>query len=135
MFLVLIQKILNNFCNPNFPSLIFPDGCIAWFPIDNTNLFGFYFSANSSLSASSAPDPPTQPFSNPIPSIITSAHKVRCVLHSLKTDKASGPDGICPSFLKKFADELAPALCRLFASFLFPALILLLGSMHFLACS
>ena len=48
------------------------------------------------------------------PSIIISARKVRQVLHSLKTDKASGPDGIPPRFLKKFADELAPVLCRLF---------------------
>ena len=32
----------------------------------------------------------------------------------LKTDKASGPDGISPRFLMEFADELAPVLCRLF---------------------
>ena len=36
------------------------------------------------------------------------------MLHSLKSDKASGPDGIHPRFLKEFADELAPVLCRLF---------------------
>ena len=36
------------------------------------------------------------------------------MLCSLKTDKASGPDGIPPRFLKEFADELAPVLCRLF---------------------
>ena len=59
-------------------------------------------------------DPPTQPLSNPIPSIIISARKVRWVLRSLKTDKASGPDGIPPRFLKEFADELAPVFCRLF---------------------
>ena len=60
------------------------------------------------------PDPPTQPLSNPIPSIIISARKVRRVLRSLKTDKASGPDGVPPRFLKEFAGELAPVLCRLF---------------------
>ena len=49
-----------------------------------------------------------------IPSIIISARKVRRALHSLKTDKASGPDGIPPRFLKEFADDLAPVLCRLF---------------------
>ena len=76
------------------------------------NLFGSYFSANSSLSDSSAPDPLTQPLSNPIPSIIISARNVYWVLRSLKTDKASGPDGIPPRFLKEFADELAPVLCR-----------------------
>ena len=52
--------------------------------------------------------------SKPIPSIIISARKVRRVLRSLKTNKASGPDGIPPRFLKEFADELAPVLCRLF---------------------
>ena len=35
------------------------------------------------------------------------------MLHSVKTDKASGPDGIPPRFLKEFADELTPVLCRL----------------------
>ena len=89
-------------------------GSMACSPTDKANLFGSYFSANSSLSDSNAPDPPTQPLSNPIPSIIISARKVRRVLRSLKTDKASGPDGIPPRFLKEFADELAPVLCRLF---------------------
>ena len=113
-FWSLSKKIFNNFCNSSFPSLIRPDGSIACSPTDKANLFRSYFSANSSLSDSNAPDPPTQPLSNPIPSIIISARKVRRVLRSLKTDKASGPDGIPPRFLKEFADELAPVLCRLF---------------------
>ena len=108
------KKIFNNFCNSSFPSLIRPDGSIACSPTDKANLFGSYFSVNSSLSDSNAPDPPTQPLSNPIPSIIISARKVRRVLRSLKTGKASGPDGIPPRFLKEFADELVPVLCRLF---------------------
>ena len=98
----------------SFPSLIHPDGSIACSPTDKANLFGSCFSANSSLSNSNAPDPPTQPLSNSIPSIIISVHKVRRVLHSLKTDKASGSDGIPPRFLKEFADELVPVLCHLF---------------------
>ena len=113
-FWSLSKKIFNNFCNSSFPSLIRPDGSIACSPTDKANLFGSYFSANSSLSDTNAPDPPTQPLSNPIPSIIISARKVRRVLRSLKTNKASGPDGIPPRFLKEFADELAPVLCRLF---------------------
>ena len=36
------------------------------------------------------------------------------MLRSLKTDKASSPDGIPPIFLKEFAEELAPVLCCLF---------------------
>ena len=113
-FWSLSKKIFNNFCNSRFPSLIRPDGSIACSPTDKANLFGSYFSANSSLSDSNAPDPPTQPLSNPIPSIIISARKVRRVLRSLKTDKASGPDGVPPRFLKEFAEGLAPVLCRLF---------------------
>ena len=114
MYICLSKKIFNNFCNSSFPSLIRPDGSIACSPTDKANLFGSYFSPNSSLSDSNAPDPPTQPLSNPIPSIIISARKVRRVLRSLKTNKASGPDGIPPRFRKEFADELAPVLCRLF---------------------
>ena len=114
MFLVLIQKNSSTSCNSSFPSLIHPDGSIACSPTDKANLFGSYFSANSSLRNFNAPDPPTQLLSNPIPSIMISARKVRWVLCSLKTDKASGPDGIPPRFLKEFADELALVLCRLF---------------------
>ena len=109
-----LKKIFNNFCDSSFPSLIRPDGSVACSPTDKANLFGSYFSANSSISDSNAPDPPTQPLSNPIPSIIISARKVRQMLCSLKTEKASGPDGIPPRFLKEFADELVPVLCRLF---------------------
>ena len=112
-FWSLSKNFFNNFCNPSFLSLICPDGSIACSPTDKANLFGSYFSANSSLSNSNTPDPPTQPLSNPIPSIIISAHKVCRVLRSLKTGKASGPDGIPPRFLKEFA-ELASVLCRLF---------------------
>ena len=115
-FWSLSKKIFNNFCNSNFPSLIRPDGSIACSPTDKANIVGSYFSANSSLGDSNALDPPTHPLSNPmpIPSIIISARKVHRVLRSLKTDKASGPDGIPPRFLVEFADELAPVLCRLF---------------------
>ena len=113
-FWPLSKKIFNNFCNSSFPSLIRPDGSIVCSPTDKANLIGFYFSANSFLRDSNALDPPTQPLSNPIPSIIISARKVCRVLHSLKIDKVSGPDGIRPRFLKEFADELAPVLCRLF---------------------
>ena len=108
------KKIFNNFCNSSFPSLIRPDGSIACSPTEKANLFCSYFSANSSLSDSNASDPPTQPLSNPIPSIIISARKVRRLLRALKTDKASDPDGILPRFLKEFADELMPVLCHLF---------------------
>ena len=112
-FWSLSKKIFNNFCNSNFPSHVRPDGSIAC-STDKANICGSYFSTNSSLSDSNAPDPPTQPLSNPMPSIIISARKVCRVLRFLKTDKASGPDGIPPRFLKEFAEELAPVLCRLF---------------------
>ena len=98
---------------PAFPHLFALMTPIACSPTDKAKLIGSYFSANSSLSNSNASDPPTQPLSNTIPSIIISARKVRRVLRSLKTDKASCPDGIPPRFLKEFSDELAPVLCRL----------------------
>ena len=82
-FWSLSKKVFNNFCNSSFPSLIRPDDSIASSPTDKANLFGSYFSANSSLNDSNAPDPPTQPLSNPIPSITISARTVCRVLHSL----------------------------------------------------
>ena len=131
-FWFLCQKIFNNFCNSSFPSLICPDGSITCSPTDKVNLFGSYFSANSSLSDSNAPDPPTQPLSNPIPSIIIS---VRRVLRSLKTDRASGPDGIPPRFLKEFADELRLFFVAFFASFYFLHLSFFLEACTCSACS
>ena len=113
-FWSLAKKLSNNFCNSNFPSLIRSDGTVACSPTEKANLLGSHFSANSSLDDSNAPDPPTLPLSNPMPSPIISTRKVRRVLRSLKIGKASGPDGIPPRFLREFADELAPVLCRLF---------------------
>ena len=54
-------KKIKNFCNSSFPSFIHPDGSIAYSPTDKANLFGSYFSANSSLSDSNAPDPLLNP--------------------------------------------------------------------------
>ena len=114
-FWSLSKKIFNNFSSSSFQSLIRPDGSIACSPTDKAYLFGSCFSPNSSLSDSNAPDPPAQPLSNLMPSIIIiSTRKVCRALRSLKTDKASGPDDIHPRFLKEFADELAPVLCHLF---------------------
>ena len=113
-FWSLAKKLSNNFCNSTFPPLIRSDGSIACSPTDKANLFGSQFSSNSSLNDSHAPDPPTLPLSNPMPSPIISARKVQRVLRSLKVGKASGPDGILLRFLREFADELAPMLCRLF---------------------
>ena len=113
-FWSLLPKIFNNFCNSSLVSLIYPNDSIACSPTDKVNLFGSYFSANSSLSDSNAPDTPTQSLPNPVPSTNISALKVRRVLRSLKTRTASGPDGIPPRFLREFADALALDFCRLF---------------------
>ena len=112
--LLLLKQFFNNLSNSSFPSVIRLDGSRVCSPTYKANIFGSYFSANSSLSNSNASDPPTQPLSNPIPSIIISASKVCRVLCSLKTDKASGPDSNPPRFLKEFAEELVPVLCCLF---------------------
>ena len=63
------KKIFNNFCNSSSPSLICPDGSIGC-STDKANLFGSYFSANSSLNDSNAPDPPTQPLYPPSSSLL-----------------------------------------------------------------
>ena len=63
------KKHFNSFCSPNFLPPICPDGSVACSPTDKGNLFGSHF-ANSSLSDSNAPDPPTQPLANSMRSII-----------------------------------------------------------------
>ena len=97
-FWSLSKKIFNNFCNSSFPSLTRPDGSVACSPTDKANLFGSYFSANSSLSDPNAPDPPTQPLSSPIPSIIISAHKVHRVLCYLKLTRLQALMAFLPDF-------------------------------------
>ena len=92
---------------------ICPDGSIACSCTDEASSFGSYFSTNSSLSDSNAPDPPTQHLTNPIPSIIIFALKICRVLRFLKIDKASVPDGILLRFLEEFTDEWISVLCRL----------------------
>ena len=129
------KKIFNNFCNSSFPSLIRPDGSIACSPTDKANLFGSYFSANSSLNDSNGPDTPNQPLSNPIPSIIISARKIRRVLRSLKTDKGSGPDGITPRFLKELLMNWCLFFVVFFASFLFLHLSFFLEACTCSTCS
>ena len=127
---IIMTGNFNNFCNSSFPSLIRPDGSIACSPTDKASLFDSYFSPDTSLSNSNAPDPPTQPLSNPIPSIIISARKVCRVLRFFKDRQDSGPDSIPPRFLKEFADELAPVLCHLFRPILISCIYPSFGSMH-----
>ena len=113
-FWSLTKNILNNFCNSSFPPLFKSDGSIANSPAEKADLFGSIFSSNSSLDDSSASIPLTLPLSHPMPPVIVSTQRVRRILLSLETGKATGPDGIPTRFLKEYADELAPVLCRLF---------------------
>ena len=110
----LAKAFSKNFCHSGFPPLFYSNGSIAVSPSEKASLFGSLFSSNSSVDDSNAAAPETLPLTNPMSSPIISVRKVRRVLKSLKTDKAYGPDGIPPWFLKEFADELAPVFCRLF---------------------
>ena len=113
-FWSMARNISNNFCKSNFPPLFKPDGTIAVSPTEKADLFGSLFSTNSSLNDSNVAAPLPLPLVNPMPPPIISERRVRRVLNSLKTNKASGPDGIPPRILRDFAAELAPVFCRLF---------------------
>ena len=79
------------------------------------------------LSDSDAPDPCTLLLSNPVSSIIIFANEFHWVLHSLKTNKTSGLDGIPPRCLVM---NKRMFFVIFFAQFLILEFILLLGSMH-----
>ena len=132
---IIMTGNFNNFCNSSFPSLIRPDGSIACSPTDKASLFDSYFSPDTSLSNSNAPDPPTQPLSNPIPSIIISARKVCRVLRSLKTDKIQALIAFLPDFWRNLLMNWHLFFVIFFAPFLFPAFILLLEACTCSACS
>ncbi|XP_068214381.1 uncharacterized protein [Palaemon carinicauda] len=60
------------------------------------------------------PDPPTAEYNTPLQNFEISEEKVRKLLQTLKTNKASGPDGISPLVLSKAAYILAHPVTLLF---------------------
>lgn len=95
--------------NPETEDLNFTD-------VDKANLLNDYFIKQTYIDNSDKPVPDLGPAEtvNTLPRITIDAAEIEDVLRSLKTDKASGPDGISNRILREASHELSQPLCDLF---------------------
>lgn len=77
-------------------------------------LNNFFQSVFTVENDSNIPDPPLYEYKETVTDFEISVEKVRNLLLTLNTHKASGPDGLHPLFLSKAADALAYPFAKLF---------------------
>ena len=74
----------------------------------------FFQSVFTSEPDGDLPAPPEYNYGNELEDFVITVEKVKKILSSLKVDKASGPDGINPLFLKETSDTLALPIAIIF---------------------
>ena len=110
---------LKTFISPNLNSAIPPiesEGIIYTDDFEKANLFNNYFQGQTVLDDSNAvlPELPEPSYLTSLSSIAFDPQEVEEILRTLKTDKASGPDGLSNRILKELSHELSSPLCSLF---------------------
>ena len=110
---------LKTFISPNLNSAIPPiesEGIIHTDDFEKANLFNNYFQGQTVLDDSNAvlPELPEPSYLTSLSSIAFDPQEVEEILRTLKTDKASGPDGLSNRILKELSHELSSPLCSLF---------------------
>ena len=110
---------LKTFISPNLNSAIPPiesEGIIYTDDFEKANLFNNYFQGQTVLDDSNAvlPELPEPSYLTSLSSIAFDPQEVEENLRTLKTDKASGPDGLSNRILKELSHELSSPLCSLF---------------------
>ena len=110
---------LKTFISPNLSSAIPPiesEGIIYTDDFEKANLFNNYFQGQTVLDDSNAvpPELPEPSYLTSLSSIAFDPQEVEEILRTLKTDKASGPDGLSNRILKELSHELSSPLCSLF---------------------
>ena len=97
--------MLKTFISPNLNSAIPPiesEGIIYTDDFEKANLFNNYFQGQTVLDDSNAvlPELPEPSYLTSLSSIAFDPQEVEEILRTLKTDKASGPDGLSNLILK-----------------------------------
>ena len=110
---------LKTFISPNLNSAIPPiesEGIIYTDDFEKANLFNNYFQGQTVLDDSNdvLPELPEPSYLTSLSSIAFDPQEVEEILRTLKTDKASGPDGLSNRILKELSHELSSPLCSLF---------------------
>ena len=92
------------------------EGIIYTDDFEKANLFNNYFQGQTILDDSNAvlPELPEPSYLTSLSSIAFDSQEVEEILKTLKTDKASGPDGLSNRILKELSHELSSPLCSLF---------------------
>ena len=103
---------LKTFISPNLNSAIPPiefEGIIYTDDFEKANLFNNYFQGQTVLDDNNAvlPELPEPSYLTSLSSIAFDPQEVEEILRTLKTDKASGPDGLSNRILKELSHELS----------------------------
>ena len=109
---------LQTFISPNLNSAIPPiesKGIIYTDDFEKANLFNNYFQGQTVLDDSNVvfPELPEPSYLTSLSSIAFDPQEVEEIHKTLKTDKASGPDGLSNRILKELSHELYHHLCVL----------------------
>ena len=107
-------------CNPNSDDLITDN-------VDKAKRFNEFFCSHSNINTQGANLPAFADTGDPhLDDVTVSPDEINDILKSLKTGKATGPDGISPRMLKEAASSIAPSLAHLInfslQSHVFPAI-------------
>ena len=110
---------LKTFISPNLNSAIpsiESEGIIYTDDFEKANLFNNYFQGQTILDDSNAvlPELPEPSYLTSLSSIGFDSLEVEEILKTLKTDKASSPDGLSNRILKELSHKLSSPLCSLF---------------------
>ena len=110
---------LKTFISPNLNSAIPPiesEWIIYTDDFEKANLFNNYFQGQTVLDDSNAvlPKLAEPSYLTSLSSIAFDPQEVEEILKTLKSDKASGPDGLSNRILKELSHELSSPLCSLF---------------------
>ena len=109
------KSFLNRNESSQYPPMSNDETEIVTNNLDKANLFNQHFLSFSNIDTegSELPDPINYTDATK-DSIVTNEEEVLSILKSLKTNKASGPDGISPKLLREAAPSISSSLCKLF---------------------
>ena len=110
---------LKSFIKPTFSSNIPPleaNGHIVTDDYEKANVFNTFFQNQTILDDSNAilPQLPPPSYNTQLSCIVLTPLEVESILQTLKTGKASGPNGLNNRVLKELSKELSTPFCTLF---------------------
>ncbi len=110
-----IKNFLGTNKSDSIPALLLPSGIAVHDNHSKAEVLNDYFASHATIDDSNATLPPEPTvLHDHLTNIEATESEVRDILKSLKSTKASGPDGISPRMLKETANHFSKPLVRLF---------------------